>query len=421
MLTKRGWVAVELLVVGDELASRAESDPGAEIEWQAVEECFRRTGRVLHLHFTDGELIRTTPEHPFWVRGEGWVPAGALKAGDKLSTLSGEWVALREAFDTEQWEPVYNVRVANTHTYFVGDETWGFALWAHNVSCQEVVAEVQAVTGIQEPFKIHAGLSAKIAKAMTTYATNTSREWRARNEAFADLDKIAGVGPAKAAKIFWNILLQIGTRYQQTEQGVTLSTARLDLMKKALHSPSRPEQCVSIVLRPNSDYYLPNSGVHYFTDHRGRIQRAEFNLNSSNLNTGPDGNTTWVGHLGASGDVGGHLAGRQFSGQNQYPNLVPMDKTLNSYPYEGYSGGGYGRMEAIWAQALTRNRNVSNVSVTLNYGTNDVRPDSFRIKFTIRGQDFTLTFMNNGTPLDPQQIQLLDAALAAATADEPNP
>jgi len=118
--------------VGDELASRAESDPGAEIEWQAVEECFRRTGRVLHLHFTDGELIRTTPEHPFWVRGEGWVPAGALKAGDKLSTLSGEWVALREAFDTEQWEPVYNVRVANTHTYFVGDENWAFALWAHN-------------------------------------------------------------------------------------------------------------------------------------------------------------------------------------------------------------------------------------------------------------------------------------------------
>jgi hypothetical protein len=132
LLTKRGWVAVELLAVGDELASRAEADPNAEIEWQAVEECFRRTGRVLHLHFTDGELVRTTPEHPFWVKGEGWVPAGALKAGDALSTLSGEWVRLSEVYDTEQWEPTYNVRVANTHTYFVGDEGWGFALWAHN-------------------------------------------------------------------------------------------------------------------------------------------------------------------------------------------------------------------------------------------------------------------------------------------------
>jgi hypothetical protein len=35
-------------------------------------------------------------------------------------------------YDTEQWEVVYNIRVADFHTYFVGDETWGFALWAHN-------------------------------------------------------------------------------------------------------------------------------------------------------------------------------------------------------------------------------------------------------------------------------------------------
>ena len=27
---------------------------------------------------------------------------------------------------------VYNLRVADYHTYFVGDESWGFALWAHN-------------------------------------------------------------------------------------------------------------------------------------------------------------------------------------------------------------------------------------------------------------------------------------------------
>ena len=27
---------------------------------------------------------------------------------------------------------VYNLRVADYHTYFVGDESWGFTLWAHN-------------------------------------------------------------------------------------------------------------------------------------------------------------------------------------------------------------------------------------------------------------------------------------------------
>lgn len=88
LLTRRGWVAVELLAVGDELASRAEGDPGAGIEWQAVEECFRRTGRVLHLHFTDGELVRTTPEHPFWVEGAAGTRGeshGVERRGRKLA------------------------------------------------------------------------------------------------------------------------------------------------------------------------------------------------------------------------------------------------------------------------------------------------------------------------------------------------
>ena len=50
----------------------------------------------------------------------------------RLATLSGEWAAVEEVYDTGEWEPVYNLRVADHHTYFVGDETWGFALWAHN-------------------------------------------------------------------------------------------------------------------------------------------------------------------------------------------------------------------------------------------------------------------------------------------------
>jgi len=29
-------------------------------------------------------------------------------------------------------ETVYNLRVAEHHTYFVGSEAWGFSVWAHN-------------------------------------------------------------------------------------------------------------------------------------------------------------------------------------------------------------------------------------------------------------------------------------------------
>ncbi|MDY3562331.1 HINT domain-containing protein [Gemmata sp. JC673] len=74
------------------MASRTEHDPCGPVEWKAVEDTFRRTGRVLHLHFGGGERIRTTPEHPFWVDGKGWTAAGSLAAGDRIATLSGEWV-----------------------------------------------------------------------------------------------------------------------------------------------------------------------------------------------------------------------------------------------------------------------------------------------------------------------------------------
>ena len=110
-----------------------------------VEATFRRTGRILHLHFPNGELIRTTPEHPFYVAGKGWTPAGSLKAGDRLLTLLGDSVPLSEVYDTGAWEVVYNLRVADHRTYFVGDTTWSFAAWAHNLDCTEVDKIIRTV------------------------------------------------------------------------------------------------------------------------------------------------------------------------------------------------------------------------------------------------------------------------------------
>jgi intein/homing endonuclease len=93
---------------------------------------FSADGSHLHLHFAGGEVIRTTPEHPFWVEGKGWTAAGSLIAGDRLLTLMGDSFRLEEVYDTEESEAVYNVRVAEYRTYFVGDDDWGWAAWAHN-------------------------------------------------------------------------------------------------------------------------------------------------------------------------------------------------------------------------------------------------------------------------------------------------
>ncbi|MFQ3594022.1 MAG: polymorphic toxin-type HINT domain-containing protein [Gemmataceae bacterium] len=160
LLAREGWRAVETLREGDEVATRPEHDVYGTIAFKPIEEVFVRTGRVLHLHLSDGQLIRTTPEHPFWVEHEGWQPADVLKAGMRLATLGGEWVAVEEAFDTGEYETVYNCRVAEWHTSFVGDEAHVTAVWAHNAYA--------SFSGLRvaEDVKNHAAISSTIQKAI---------------------------------------------------------------------------------------------------------------------------------------------------------------------------------------------------------------------------------------------------------------
>jgi len=96
-----------------------------------VEEVFRRWGVIWEV-VVSGQVLRTTAEHPFWVRGRGWVAARELRVGDELRSHDGQWVAVEGVRDTGREEVVYNCRVAEYHTYFVGDESWPFSVWAHN-------------------------------------------------------------------------------------------------------------------------------------------------------------------------------------------------------------------------------------------------------------------------------------------------
>jgi len=119
---------------GDAILSRPQHDINAPVRVQYVEEVFERIGRILHLG-VNGRLIATTAEHPFYVRDQGWLPAGRLQPGDQFSTLEGGWLALDFVEVTHEDQKVYNLRVREDHTYFVGTDQWGFAVWAHNANC----------------------------------------------------------------------------------------------------------------------------------------------------------------------------------------------------------------------------------------------------------------------------------------------
>ena len=41
-------------------------------------------------------------------------------------------MAVAELYDTGTYERVYNLAIRSFHTYFVGDESWPFSVWAHN-------------------------------------------------------------------------------------------------------------------------------------------------------------------------------------------------------------------------------------------------------------------------------------------------
>lgn len=56
-----------------------------------------------------------------------------LSARESRAT-SSKPVLPGEVWDTGAWECVYNLRVAEWHTYFVGDDHWGWAAWAHNAN-----------------------------------------------------------------------------------------------------------------------------------------------------------------------------------------------------------------------------------------------------------------------------------------------
>lgn len=100
----------------------------------------KETDEILHVSTSDGETIDTTTNHPFYVDGKGWVAAGDLEIGDTLVTAVGNKVEVTELELENLAEPisVYNLEVADFHTYFVGE----YGVLVHNYKNEELDLEI---------------------------------------------------------------------------------------------------------------------------------------------------------------------------------------------------------------------------------------------------------------------------------------
>jgi hypothetical protein len=133
LLTPEGARAIEEFRPGDLVLSRDQFKPLGAVVARQVLQTFVRSASIWHVHVRD-QVIGTTKEHPFYVLGRGWRAVSELRVGNAFLSDDGQWVVVEDLLDTGDVQTVYNLQIADDHTYFVGSVEWGFSVWAHNAN-----------------------------------------------------------------------------------------------------------------------------------------------------------------------------------------------------------------------------------------------------------------------------------------------
>jgi RHS repeat-associated protein len=142
--TPQGARPIERIQDGDWVLASPEDDPSGEVRPRLVEAAFVRYAPLLRLG-VGGRVIRVTAEHPIYARGLGWVNAGELRVGDEVRSHEGVWRSVEFVEDRGEEGEVYNLRIAEDHTYFVGGDDWGFSVWVHNANPRYLSKAEEAV------------------------------------------------------------------------------------------------------------------------------------------------------------------------------------------------------------------------------------------------------------------------------------
>lgn len=116
--TETGRRPIKDIQVGDYVLS--EDAESGELSYQPVLTTTTRESDAIVEIYLHGETIRATRGHPMWVNGRQWQMAKQLRRGDLLHGAKGpaSVIALR---GSSRKTTVFNLVVANTHTYFVGN------------------------------------------------------------------------------------------------------------------------------------------------------------------------------------------------------------------------------------------------------------------------------------------------------------
>ena len=132
VVTENGFRPIEELKAGDVVLSWNEGS--GELGYNKVAQTFVRTTELIYqITYEDGTFLETTWNHPFYIKGRGWVKAKDLRDGDlsfTSSSIRGDSRELKvtSVFVDEREDRVYNFEVNRDHTYFVT----GMGVLVHN-------------------------------------------------------------------------------------------------------------------------------------------------------------------------------------------------------------------------------------------------------------------------------------------------
>jgi len=135
--TEFGLRPIEQIKVGDLVLSRNESTGDTQLKpvtalipkherllWTVT----LSVGRTLSKEVKKDVVYQTTDDHPWRLSTGVWVQTAQLVRGMKVQRARGEAADVVSVRNTNQSGDVYNLEVADFHTYFVGEER----VWVHN-------------------------------------------------------------------------------------------------------------------------------------------------------------------------------------------------------------------------------------------------------------------------------------------------
>lgn len=209
--------SIEAIRVGDSVMAK-DVETG-NIKSQLVTHTFKRFVNTTLVLNIGREKIVTTDAHPFYVENRGWVNAGELGIGTAIVTRAGPSAVVVSAKVNALSAnvPVFNLTVANFHTYYVGES----CALVHNQTGQTCAIEFENVV---PDALAKFGSSGHKSNAWNNY-TGTWDKTRWSNN-YDNLSRIARQHEVDAAAVGAQLLPGGGGPYHVSPADFTLNSTR---------------------------------------------------------------------------------------------------------------------------------------------------------------------------------------------------